>query len=67
MSCDSCGDTDDVLTEVVRLYLTPSELGEPGEPEAVRRATSTERWCTVCQLHYPHEPVDDPTDGVAAP
>lgn len=53
MTCDSCGDEED-LVEVTRLYVT---LDEFDREQSVRRATSTERWCIVCRHHYPHEPI----------
>lgn len=56
MACDSCGETDDILTTVTRLYVTADELGVTQE---VTRASSDEQWCTVCLVHYPHELPDD--------
>ena len=53
-TCDSCGRDDEPLVEVRRLYLTPETWEGPA---TTSRAAETERWCTVCLTHYPHESV----------
>lgn len=54
--CDSCGrdEPDDELTAVHRVYVTPEAWDREGKVEVV---TEVERWCDVCQSHYPHQPV----------
>lgn len=54
-SCDSCGRDDEPLTEVRRVYITPEAWDREGR---VDPAPDTERWCEVCQAHYPHQPAD---------
>jgi hypothetical protein len=54
-SCDSCGRDDEPLTEVRRLYITPESWDTEGRVDA---APDTERWCVVCQSHYPHQEPD---------
>ena len=52
-TCESCGSEDDV-TEVRRVYVTPEAWDTEGkaEPQA-----GTERWCYACRAHYPHQDV----------
>ncbi|MEY2589087.1 MAG: hypothetical protein QOJ67_1071 [Acidimicrobiaceae bacterium] len=37
-----------------RVYVTPEAWDREGKVEVVREV---ERWCDVCQSHYPHQPV----------
>lgn len=54
-TCESCGRDDEPLTTVRRVYVTPSSWDSEG---GTRPADDTERWCLVCQSHYPHQPPD---------
>jgi hypothetical protein len=49
--CDSCGETDDLMTEVFRLYITPASWDTEA---STREAEFSEKWCGVCLAHYPH-------------
>jgi hypothetical protein len=53
--CDSCGRTDDPVTRVRRVYVTPEMWDQEGKVEVVEEIES---WCVVCQTHYPHPPLD---------
>ncbi len=60
--CDSCGDTDDTLMAVRRLYVTtlpPADdtirAGDADGSEPLVTPGDTEVWCEVCRIHYPHE------------
>ncbi|MGF1598795.1 MAG: hypothetical protein ACFCVK_18010 [Acidimicrobiales bacterium] len=59
-TCESCGRSDEPLTEVRRIYLTPASWDTEAR---ARAATTTEHWCVVCQLHYPHQPPDADLSG----
>ncbi len=52
--CESCGDNEEDLTLVQRVYLTPADWDRE---EKVEVAEGTEHWCAVCLLHYPHQVV----------
>lgn len=54
-TCESCGRDDEVLTLVQRIYVTPEAWDTEEKVEVV---DEPERWCFVCQTHYPHRPVD---------
>ena len=54
-TCDSCGQDDELLTEVHRLYITPESWEAPA---AVTRVDEVERWCFACLTHYAHEQVE---------
>ena len=55
--CDSCGRDDEVVVAVRRVYLT---LADWDREEKVEIVAESERWCTVCREHYPHQPLADP-------
>jgi hypothetical protein len=48
--CESCGATDEALTLVRRLYVTPPSWDQQGSV----REGDQEHWCFVCRTHYPH-------------
>lgn len=52
-SCESCGNPDDELLLVQRVYLDPSR---PGEIDRIE--VTPELWCLSCASQYPHQPVD---------
>lgn len=55
-TCDSCGDADDALVTVRRLYVTtPPPVDRDTEAEPVVTPGGQELWCGVCRIHYPHE------------
>jgi hypothetical protein len=54
--CASCGQVDDELVFVRRLYLTPEAWDTP---ESVTEGDD-EWWCFVCRTHYPHEVLAQP-------
>lgn len=54
-TCDSCGDTDDRLIAVNRLYVTPAAWDTEERIEVV---PDLEHWCLVCCTHYPHQTVN---------
>jgi hypothetical protein len=49
--CQSCGDQDDQLTLVRRLWVTPEEWDTQGSVAD----GPLEWWCFVCRTHYPHQ------------
>ncbi|MGH8998581.1 MAG: hypothetical protein ACRDY7_04245 [Acidimicrobiia bacterium] len=53
-ACESCGNPDDELVLVRRVYL------EPSDPDTTPRQVepSTELWCLSCTSQYPHQPAD---------
>ncbi len=50
-TCDSCGDAEEELVEVHRLYVTPESWDTEGRVDEV---AEVEHWCFVCRSHYPH-------------
>jgi len=54
-TCESCGRDDEALTEVRRIYVTPASWDTDAKIEP---ANGTERWCSVCLTHYPHDRLD---------
>ena len=59
-TCDSCGREGEEVVAVHRLYVTPESWDTPA---AVKRVDEVELWCFPCTTHYPHERLDDGTDG----
>ena len=51
-TCESCGATEDGLTPVRRMYVTP-ETWESEHKQVV--LPDIERWCISCLSQYPHE------------
>jgi hypothetical protein len=52
-ACESCGNPDDELLLVRRVYLDPAR---PGHVERVE--DTAELWCLSCTSQYPHQPVE---------
>lgn len=55
-TCDSCGDTEDGLTAVRRVYVTPEAWDTEGSATVV---PDVEHWCYACRSHYPHQDAAD--------
>ncbi len=52
-SCESCGNPDDEMVLVQRVY------ADPNRPEVPERVEDTaELWCLSCASQYPHQPAD---------
>jgi hypothetical protein len=51
--CENCGNPDDELALVRRVYLDPHR---PGEVKRVEEAA--ELWCVSCASQYPHQTED---------
>lgn len=52
-ACESCGNPDDELVLVRRVYM------DPGNPDQVDRVeVDAELWCLACTSLYPHQPDD---------
>ena len=55
-TCQSCGGSEDSLTPVRRMYVTP-ETWESEHKQVV--LPDVEQWCFACMTQYPHERLDD--------
>lgn len=55
-TCENCGDTEDELVEVNRVYLPVGGIqpGGPG-PEIMEEV---ELWCYACCTQFPHQRLD---------
>jgi len=53
-TCESCGRTNEDITLVRRVYVTP-EAWDTAERIDLG---SEEHWCYVCRTHYPHQEID---------
>ncbi|MBV6508362.1 MAG: hypothetical protein JJLCMIEE_01422 [Acidimicrobiales bacterium] len=54
--CDSCAREESDLLAVHRVYVTPESWDTE---EKVEVMAGVERWCVVCRLHYPHQPLQE--------
>jgi hypothetical protein len=52
-ACENCGNPDDELAMVRRVYMDP---GQPGRIDRVE--DDVELWCLSCTSLYPHQPTD---------
>jgi hypothetical protein len=52
-TCENCGNPDDELAPVRRVYLDPNRPGEVQRIEEV-----SELWCVSCTSQYPHQVAD---------
>jgi hypothetical protein len=52
-TCENCGNPDDELALVLRIYLDPAR---PGEIQRVEE--NAELWCVSCTTQYPYQPAD---------
>ncbi len=49
--CQSCGRSDETLTVVRRVWVTPESWETDGKVDL----GELEAWCSTCQAHYPHQ------------
>jgi hypothetical protein len=55
-SCENCGNPDDELVPVRRMYVTPESWDTPGSATV---EPDVEMWCLSCMSQYPHQTADD--------
>ena len=52
--CDSCGDANEDLKTVQRIYVVFDEDRQPTEH---RLSDEFETWCAICRVTYPHQEI----------
>lgn len=48
-ACENCGNPDDELLQVRRVYMDPDQPGE-----VMETVETPELWCISCTTQYPH-------------